>query len=347
MRILRNFLVGMVVLLASATTFAAPTGTGYQIGPGDLLKISVFGQPDLSLETRVGDNGTISFPLVGEIKVGGLTSTGVETRLASQLERGGFLKKPQVSVLVTSFQSKLVSVIGNINKPGRYPLDRTTNLLELITMAGGVSQDASDLITIIAPNGDRQKIDLLNVISGKDLTQNVTINGGDTVYVHSREVSVLGQVNRPGKYSVGNGVRTVTDFISVAGGIAPTGSDIITVTTVRDGKSLRQELDMDALFKTGNSAGNITLTNGDMIYVPRYPVFYIYGEVNRPGAYRLERNMTVIQSLSSGGGLTQRGTERGVKLKRRDPSGTLKEVDANHNDLLQPDDVVYVRESMF
>jgi len=92
---------------------------------------------------------------------------------------------------------------------------------------------------------------------------------------------------------------------------------------------------------------NVEVQNGDTIFVPRAPVFYIYGEVLRAGAYRLEPNATVMNALSLGGGLTPRGTERGLKINRRMPDGGVKRIDARLADQIQPDDVIYVRESLF
>ena len=89
------------------------------------------------------------------------------------------------------------------------------------------------------------------------------------------------------------------------------------------------------------------MRSDDLVYVERAPRFYIYGEVQRAGAYRLERIMTVIQALSVGGGLTQRGTERGLRIQRRDAEGNLQILTVNPSDLIQPDDVIYIRESLF
>ena len=168
----------------------------------------------------------------------------------------------------------------------------------------------------------------------------------DIVYVNGREVSVLGQVNRPGKYSVASGVRTVLDFLSQAGGVSAGGADNIIVITKRDGKTIKQEIDVDQLYRKGDTSFNVELADGDSIYVPRTPVFYIYGEVQRPGAFRLERNMNVAQALSTGGGLSQRGTERGLKIKRN-VEGMLKTLDVKSGDVLQADDILYVSESLF
>jgi polysaccharide export outer membrane protein len=113
----------------------------------------------------------------------------------------------------------------------------------------------------------------------------------------------------------------------------------------RDGVTTKEIIDIVEIVRSG--AAQPDVAGGDVIYVERAPRFYIYGEVQRPGLFRLERNMTVLQALAAGGGLTARGTERGLRVKRRDADGKLQIIDAQHDDLLRPDDVVYVKESLF
>jgi len=91
----------------------------------------------------------------------------------------------------------------------------------------------------------------------------------------------------------------------------------------------------------------MTVENGDIIYVDRAPMAYIYGEVQRPGAIRVERGLTLLQALAQSGGLTARGTERGIKVHRRDANGVVRVEDIKMNDLIERDDVIYVRESLF
>jgi polysaccharide export outer membrane protein len=133
----------------------------------------------------------------------------------------------------------------------------------------------------------------------------------------------------------------------MAGGINPNGSDTVTVTTLRNGNLNRVELDVDSLFRAGDNSANIELTSGDSIYVPRAPMFYIYGEVQRPGSFRLERDMTVIQALALGGGPTARGTQRGLKLHRRNDKGEVEKLSPGLTDPVLQDDVIYVQESLF
>ncbi len=318
----------------------------YILGAGDVVRITVFNNPELTLETRVSEADSITFPLIGQVKIGGLSTISAERRIAGMLEKGGFIKNPQVNLLVIQFQSKLVSVLGSVNKPGRYPLERTTNLADLLALVGGVTSDGSDLVTITTASGSTE-YDMQKIVSSAGGLKSITLSGGEVVFVHARDISVMGQVLRPGKYAVVGGVRTVADFLSVAGGITPTGSDTITVTTVRDGKINRFDVDVDSLFRTGDNSANIELASGDSIYVPHAPMFYIYGEVQRPGSYRIERGMRFVQALAQGGGLTIRGTQRNFKVDRHNTKGEIETIHPKLNDIVKQDDVIYIQESLF
>lgn len=236
------------------------------LGPGDVLHVAVYGNADLTIDTRVSEAGKITFPLLQEVDVGGLSASQAEQKISALLEKGGFLKKAQVNVLVTSLVSQQVSVLGSVNKPGRYPIDGKRSVLDLLALAGGVNADAGDTVSVIRK---------------------------------------------------------------------------------RNGKATKELLDVVLMVRSGDLNRDIDLAGSDVVYVERSPRFYIYGEVQRPGVFRLERNMTVLQALSVGGGLTTRGTERGVRIKRTDAAGKLQIIKAQHDDLLQGDDVVFVQESIF
>lgn len=252
--------------LALLCTFGGARAADVELGPGDVIKVVVYNNPDLSLETRVSESGTISYPLVGVVSVGGLSTAAAEKKLAQLLQSGGFVKQPQVNIVVTALQSQQVSVLGQVNRPGRYPVD---------------------------------------------------------------------------------GKRTVFDILAQAGGVAADGGDLITLLRKRDGKAVREQIDILDIARKGELSRDIELQAGDVLYVERAPRFYIYGEVQRPGPLRLERSMTVLQALSAGGGLTPRGTERGIRIKRADAQGKIEIINAKHDDLVRPDDVVYVQESLF
>jgi polysaccharide export outer membrane protein len=153
--------------------------------------------------------------------------------------------------------------------------------------------------------------------------------------VRSRQVSVLGAVARPGRYPLDDTTTQLSDVIAAAGGITPAGAD--TVVVLRDGKEERVPL-------LGKS---YPLKGGETINVERAPVFYIHGEVTRSGAYRVEPNMTVMQAIAAGGGITPRGSDRRLKLRRVGPDGKLVESDASLRDTVKADDVIFVKEALF
>jgi polysaccharide export outer membrane protein len=263
-RFVRHFVFLFTCLLAGAG-FASERAE-YLLGPGDVVRISVFQNPDLQLETRVSENGSITYPLIGNVPVGGLTLSAAEQRVAKMLKDGGFVVQPQVSILLLQIRGNQVSVLGQVNRPGRYPLE----------------------------------------------TADVRLS----------------------------------DMLATAGGIAVTGADTVILTGVREGKPYRREIDIATMYLQGQTGDDVVLVGGDALYVHRAPVFYIYGEVQRPGAYRVERDMTIMQALATGGGLTPKGTQRGVRVNRR-AGGKVQSIEPSLDDLLKPDDVVYVKESIF
>lgn len=250
---------------AAAAPSAAPAA-GLPLGAGDVLKVAVYGNPDLNLEIRVSEGGNISFPLVGQVAVAGLAPEAAERKIAALLDSGGYVKKPQVNIIVTAVQSQTVSVLGQVNRPGRYPIEGRRSLMDLLAMAGGIAADGGDKVSLIRK---------------------------------------------------------------------------------RNGATTRDEIDVVHMMRAGAMDGDVQVSGSDVVFVERAPKFYIYGEVQRPGAFRLERAMTVAQALSAGGGLSARGTERGLLIKRRDAQGQLQTIRAGQNDLIQVDDVVYVKESWF
>jgi polysaccharide export outer membrane protein len=129
--------------------------------------------------------------------------------------------------------------------------------------------------------------------------------------------------------------------------MAGVGSDIVVVSGVRDGEPFRMEVDFPKVFASQGTEEDMQLQNGDTIWVDRAPQIYVYGEVQRPGAQVLMRDTTVLQALATAGGLTLRGTERGIKVHRRDASGKVKIIEPGMNDKLQPADIIYIKESLF
>ncbi len=142
----------------------------------------------------------------------------------------------------------------------------------------------------------------------------VTLN---VLQFRSQQVSVLGNVANPGRYPLETTGMRLSEILSVAGGVNETGSNNVLLMTTRNGRPQRLEIDLVEMFSTGDLSKDVVLQAGDTIFVNKAPNYYVYGQVQRPGQYVLDRGMTVAQAVAKGGGLTLRGTDRGIRLHRR------------------------------
>ena len=197
----------------------------YLIGEGDVLAISVYDHPDLETTSRVSGNGTISFPLIGQVNVKGLTVRGVAEKISSLL-RDGYIVDPQVTVFIKEFKSKKATIMGQVDHPGLYELRGTTTFLELLSKAGGLKDDAGDK-AIIKRKGAGESvltINLKRLIREGDMTQNVAIRDGDNIYITKAGVFyVTGEVKKPDAYRYEEGT-TVLKAITMAGGLTDKAS---------------------------------------------------------------------------------------------------------------------------
>lgn len=162
----------------------------------------------------------------------------------------------------------------------------------------------------------------------------------------SRQVSVLGHVTRPGRYTLEGASARLSDVVAMAGGLVPAASDVLVVKRARQGRTESINVDLGAIIRGSAQAEDVELAAGDSVFVPRAPVVYVYGEVARGGSYRLEPGMTVMQAISLAGGVTPRGSERGAKLRRKTPGGWTETL-ARPTDPVSADDVIHIRESLF
>jgi polysaccharide export outer membrane protein len=270
--LIRTLLLWAALLAGSA---CAQSAQEYPLSAGDSIRIFVFQNPELGIEARVSETGTINYPLVGLVNLGGLSITEAEKKIADALKAGGFVQKPQVNIVLQPQQ--------------------------------------------LRPN----------------------------------QVAVLGQVNRPGRFPLEIPNTRVSDMLAAAGGVVPGsgafagGDDVAIITGARDGKPFRKEIDIPALYLGDRPQDDVVVAGGDTIFVPRAAVFYIYGEAQRTGVYRIERSMTIMQALATGGGPTMRGTERRVRLHRKNAAGVTEQIAPKMTDPVLPNDVLYVRESLF
>ena len=161
------------------------------------------------------------------------------------------------------------------------------------------------------------------------------------------QAAVMGHAVRPGRYALESSKTRLSDLLALAGGAAPDASDTATVTGTREGRQFRLNVSIRSLSTGADREHDIVMRHNDMVYIARAPQVYVYGEVQRPGAIRLEPGMRVLQALAAAGGPTQRGTKRGIRVSRMSTDAKLVESKPGLQEMLQPDDVVFVPESLF
>ncbi len=238
----------------------------YFVGEGDVLRISVYQNPDLETTVRISGDSAILLPLLGNVSVKGLTVPQVSAKIAKLLS-DGYIVNPQVNVFVAEFRSKKAVILGHVRNPGVYELAGPTTLLELISKAGGLTENAGDSA----------------IIKGK-------------------------------KDDVSESTRTV---------------------------------DIKALMEGGNLGENLAIQDGNNIYINKAGFCYVSGEVQRPGAYKIDNKTTVIKAITLAGGYTGKASRRSVNMVRI-INGKKKTVDgASLDTSVQDEDVIVVPESFF
>lgn len=262
--------VFLILSMVCHPAMAQRVETASLLGVGDVVRISVYGQPDLTTVTRIGANGIITFPLVGDLRVSGLSTTDAERELAALLEQRGIVRNPQINIFVeerSEAVASAVTIIGQIGRSGIYPL------------------------------GDATTID---------------------------------------------GIKTLVDLLAAAGGVTENAADHLFIIRADS----RIQVDLFSLLQFGQMDSNVALYDSDVVLIPRMEVFYVYGQVEQPGQYRLERDMTVMQGLAMASGLTDRGSDNRINTSRKiDERVVTGRVELE--DKVSPNDVIYVGDSRF
>jgi len=237
--------LALIPLLVISPAF----GADYILGPGDVVKITVYDHDDLLTVTRVSDDGYIIMPLLGQVKIEGM-SVSQSTEHIAKLLAAGYIVNPQVNIFVQDFRSKKAIVLGHVNKPGLIEMSGPITLLELISQAGGLAEDFGETATIkrkAPPANDVILIDLKSLVEGGDLSQNIPILDGDTLYVSRAGMCyVTGEVKSPNAYKCGDSI-TVLKLITLAGGFTGRAakSSVRLVRMVNGEKILYEDVNMD------------------------------------------------------------------------------------------------------
>ena len=350
----------------------------YVIGIDDILHIQVWDHKELDHVVPVRPDGKISFPLVGEVQASGLTASQLTDVLTERLSRS--VRKPNVSVVVREIRSLRVFFVGQVAKPGVYPIKAGTPLLQALTLAGGLAPGA-DLSASYIVRGDRRiPVDLRRLMQDADLSQNIPLKTDDTIVVPEivasanpqevleRRIYLLGKVQKPGVYTIRQEVP-ILHAIFLAGGLVEPAADLSNAFVLR-GKE-RIPVDLRRLIQRGDLSQNLMIRHEDTIVIPEggdmQNSVFIMGEVTKPGSYPRVEGLTVMKLVSLAGGFTKFAApgritvirENGVEPTRGEPkvkqkirlrvnaNAIQRDPEANHDLVLEPGDVIVVPQTLF
>lgn len=258
-----------LIFIINALMIYAPLvcAQDYILGEGDVLTISVFDQPDLKSTVRISGDGMITLPLIGQIAAVGQSVDQLSSKIESRLA-DGYIIDPHVNIFVEEFRSLKATILGAVKAPGLYELKGQTNLLELISKAGGLTQDAANQ-AIIQRDQDGNK-------------------GKKAIIVNLSE-----------------------------------------------------------LMEQGQASQNLSIVNGDNIYIPKKKIFYITGEVKSPNSYEYEEGLTVIQALTKAGGFSDKAAPSRIKIIRSAEGKEQVFEGVKMDQQIEANDVLVVPESYF
>ncbi len=266
---------GAVTPQATPTPGAKGAGTDYEVGAQDILRVTVYGHEDLTQTVLVQPDGTFIFPLIGRVKASEMTPAALERKIAILLSQG-FIRNPQVTVVVQEFRSKSVFVVGEVARPGTYPLSGSMSLVEVLGKAGPLTGNAAAEVIVVRPlaevtgpvlptevaegesDPEKKRAEVMRVnirdIQAGELEKNLALKPNDTVFVpQAPKVFVSGEVRNPGAYPFIPGT-TVRQAVSLAGGFTQDGSQgRIRVVRAIEGKTKEVKIKLDEPIQAGDT----------------------------------------------------------------------------------------------
>jgi len=243
----------------------------YRIGPEDVISISIWENQNLNSVVTVRPDGKISFPLLDDVKVEGLTAVEVKKIITEGLTR--YMSKPVVTVTIQSIDSYKVYIMGAVSSPGVLSLKRKTNLLQLLAMVGGLTlvESANLQKAYLLRNDHHLPVDFSKLVEQGDTTQNVDLLPDDVIYIpnsFARRITVIGEVASPQSITFKNGI-TALDAVLMSGG--PTEDAYLNGTTIitkRADQEKTLKVKLNDVMKKGKLEENMKLEPGDMVIVP-------------------------------------------------------------------------------
>ena len=252
----------------------------YAVGGTDVLNITVYEEADLSKEAiRVSGKGYISFPLIGRLKVAGLTTTAIENLISKKLAEQQYLLNAHVDVMVGAYKSKHYFVLGEVGTPGSHPIQARERVMDALTKVGGVEEEKASnrvmLLRTLNPNTSHEKrlvidLNLTDLLKKGDQVSNIYLHDRDVLYfMPVEQFYIIGQVRGPGAYDMPEDELTLVEAIGMAGGFTRIASRNSTrIIRLEDGVEKVIRVKVDEITDAGKKVLDVVIKPEDVIVVP-------------------------------------------------------------------------------
>ncbi len=240
-KILLKFHLLLCLLTILVINIPSPChSANYYVGHNDVLRITVYDHDDMETKVRVNGNNQILVPLIGYVDIDGLNIAQTTDKL-TRLLADGYIINPQVNIFVEEYGSKKAVILGQVEQPGLYELSGQTTLLELISKAGGLTNDAGANAHIKRKDNENKTeiiaINLRALMEGGDISQNITINNKDNVYVSKAGMYyVAGQVKTPDAYKIEKDTTVLKAIAKAKGFTGKAAKGKVRIIRIIDGK---------------------------------------------------------------------------------------------------------------
>jgi len=325
--------------IRSSSRTAQQVYRDYVIGPGDLIAVEVFDVAELSRSVRVSQTGTIALPLVPvRLHVAGLTEVQTEQKIAEVLQANGLVSHPEVSVSVKEKKSKPITVIGAVGHPMVYQAERQVTLLEVLSEAGGLSNDAGSVVIVTRPAPGPSEDSVLAEIAAESDRSPASAPQQPGASQPAPAPALHGASPAPG-------VSAPQPVTGQPPSVQPSSQRVQDPAPKDDPPPTVFTIPLEDLLDTAGIKNNMVLEGGDIVSVPHSGIVYVMGAVQRPGGFVLANDrsqMTTLKVLSLAGGLQRTAKAGAAVILRKDSSGQQRQVPVNLRKVMarQSEDVV-------
>jgi polysaccharide export outer membrane protein len=341
--------IAIIFLLLRLLLSSPLLAQDYKLNVGDSISISVWGHSDLNLQTSINPNGEISFPLVGNIIAEGKTANQLQQELKKSLAE--YIIEPEVNINLVSYRKLKVIVMGEVQNEGSFEIRSDSKVLNLISMAGGITENADAQNANLQRENETLEINLKELLKGNNSNENYNLKNGDRIYIPEREImtaSIQGEIAKPGQYELDHEKEIrLNQLLAQSGSLTEEAGEILRLISDDEPQEYQVEATLAA-----EAGSNPVIKDGDSIYIPSVlEKVTILGEIASPGSYQWNEDMRLANLVARAGNTSDRANLEKIRLVSQE--GKMREInmedffedsDLAANPNLKPGDLVMIGE---